>query len=1421
MKKLTLTNVQRGYLIGRTSTFELGGCSTHVYYEFINEHSPEKFYKALNDVISEQQMLRTIINSQGEEIVLDEVPYYSPDVYDWTNKSEQEIKELISGMRKKYSHEVMPSDKWPLFKLEFAKLPSGKYRLFGSCDLLIIDAGSFALLAKELSDKYFEKENNEEIGCFDEYLNLLEERKTKKKYIIDKKFWEGIADDIPPAPALPMVEDIDGSNNIFKRKHYFIEREIWDRVKKKLDSINVSASTGVLACYAAVLGFRCNQDRFTLNLPMTNLIRRKKGMNRVMGDFTEEMLMPVNNYKSGESFEEYISYINSEFMKYFKHSYFDGIELMSHIRSKNGETVKMPVVYTGMISDKSEFDYLDFFGEMVYGVSQTPQVILDCQVFETHGQLKIVWDYIERLFDSEDINSMFEQFIKLIEAMADEKTQASEIIKISDSYAHKLAEYNLTEKNISPCTLAELFKNSTEKYPDRTFVSDFSGSLTYKETDILSDKIAKGLIASGIKKGDRISVIGNRNNETIVNIIAAVKVGAVFVPVNPQYPEERRKYICENSSCICTLDGMKDFQSYSDEIISDTKPSDTAYVIYTSGSTGVPKGVVITNDAVCNTIADINERFKVTSDDKILSVSSFGFDLSIYDIFGAALAGAEVVIAKDNKDIHNLAELIDNHGITLWNSVPSIMELVAESHNDDYKNKTLKTVLLSGDWIPVSLPDKIREKYLNSKVISLGGATEGSIWSIYYEISSTEGMSSIPYGYPLGNQQMYLLDENGREVPCETEAEICIGGRGVAAGYDNNPEKTAESFIEHEKYGRIYRTGDFGRMKREGFMEFRGRRDGQVKIHGYRVELGEIEFAVQKINGIKQSVVDICKNENNSYDILAYIVSDKKKNTSAAPDMSEFNSRIEEFAENLSLAVSADKLDVLNRKLEDISTYYMKKFFADYGSFSTPDSRINIEKFISENGFEEKYANLLAEWLEVLCESGYAVKSDNEYVLLKYFETIDTDELWNNFDKLEGSDSIKPLKEYIRSCCESHYGLFKGEIVPVSLFFHESSSDVAKTIYTDNPVSVYTNAVARKAITEIIKENSSENKKFRILEVGAGIGGTSAELFREIADFNVEYDFSDISEFFLNNASKRFAEYDFINYKFLDINKDLQSQGCSYGEYDMVFGVNVIHDAENLDYTIENIKRILKPDGYLVMIETTDNMKSQMVSLGFLEGLNPVYEDMRNENKKAFMNEQQWLKLLSGHDMVSNSFYIKNAEIKKVVWQNLIIGRNHSEFELTEEKQIISELKKIFPDYMIPSKVFRIDEIPLTVNGKVDKNKLPKIFYSSSGRIYDAPENEMQQKLAEIWQNTLGKERIGIRDNFFELGGDSLNAIKIVTVCGKEGISIQLADLYNYNTIEALSNVAVYEKKDVENKELSSIDASIDESDLSSILAEL
>ena len=195
------------------------------------------------------------------------------------------------------------------------------------------------------------------------------------------------------------------------------------------------------------------------------------------------------------------------------------------------------------------------------------------------------------------------------------------------------------------------------KYPEKIAVTDYCSSLTYKMLDELSNSAASYLISSGVKHNDRVAVIGNRNKETVINIIGILKAGAAYVPINPQYPEERRKYIYSNSNCTFILNGDEKHQSVRDIISNDIKPSDTAYVIYTSGSTGMPKGVVISHDSACNTIIDMNERFNITSNDKFLSVSSFGFDLSVYDVFGAFAAGAEIVIAKDNKDIIELWQM--------------------------------------------------------------------------------------------------------------------------------------------------------------------------------------------------------------------------------------------------------------------------------------------------------------------------------------------------------------------------------------------------------------------------------------------------------------------------------------------------------------------------------------------------------------------------------------------------------------------------------------------------------------------------------------------------------------------------------------------------------------------------------------------
>ena len=227
--------------------------------------------------------------------------------------------------------------------------------------------------------------------------------------------------------------------------------------------------------------------------------------------------------------------------------------------------------------------------------------------------------------------------------------------------------------------------------------------------------------------------------------------------------------------------------------------------------------------------------------DKILAISELSFDLSVYDIFGLLCAGGTIVFPKQEEAKNNIhwLELIDKHKITLWNTVPQLADLLIEATEfKDFSLSSLRLFLLSGDYIPLKLPNKIRKKIANPTIMSLGGATEGSIWSIWNNIEKVdETWNSIPYGTAMPNQKIHILDKFGNLLPTGALGEICIGGIGVALNYWNDLEKTQASFFEHPDLGRLYRTGDSGLLNHAGYFEFIGRNDFQVKIRGYPILL--------------------------------------------------------------------------------------------------------------------------------------------------------------------------------------------------------------------------------------------------------------------------------------------------------------------------------------------------------------------------------------------------------------------------------------------------------------------------------------------------------------------------------------------------------------------------------------------------------
>lgn len=323
-----------------------------------------------------------------------------------------------------------------------------------------------------------------------------------------------------------------------------------------------------------------------------------------------------------------------------------------------------------------------------------------------------------------------------------------------------------------------------------------------------------------------------------------------------------------------------------DNLCLDIKPEELAYVIYTSGSTGVPKGVAVQHKPVINLIEWVNRTFKVGPHDRLLFVTSLCFDLSVYDIFGILASGGSIRVASRSelRNPEGLVEILRKEPITFWDSAPAaLQQLVPFFHNVKSKNdtNTLRLVFQSGDWIPVTLPDKVREAFPGTEVISLGGATEATVWSNYYPIGEVDPLwASIPYGKPIQNALYYILDSSLQPCPIGVTGDLYIGGECLAAEYMNDEKLTQEKFIpdpfNREMGGRMYKTGDTARWFEDGNMEFMGRKDFQVKVRGYRIELGEIESHLLKHEDIKDAVAIVRKDEDGNNYICSYIVSDKE-----------------------------------------------------------------------------------------------------------------------------------------------------------------------------------------------------------------------------------------------------------------------------------------------------------------------------------------------------------------------------------------------------------------------------------------------------------------------------------------------------------------------------------------------------------------
>ncbi|MDP5337906.1 MAG: amino acid adenylation domain-containing protein [Nodularia sp. (in: cyanobacteria)] len=521
----------------------------------------------------------------------------------------------------------------------------------------------------------------------------------------------------------------------------------------------------------------------------------------------------------------------------------------------------------------------------------------------------------------------------------------------TDERHQMLMEWNHTQTDFAEqLCIHQLFEAQVEQTPDAIAVVCGQEQLAYKELNWRANQLAHHLKQLGVKPGVLVGVYLERSLEMIPALLGILKAGGAYVPLEPSFPKARIQLLLSSLqiNCLVTqtdllasiheleLSALKhliclDKSAYStagkkpenhQEVFSPTPlhphtptPSvwhrsyldllptanlptfanfnDIAYVIFTSGSTGTPKGVVVRHQPVINLIEWVNKTFHVNSNDRVLFITSLCFDLSVYDIFGLLAAGGSirVVSSHDVRDPEALLHILCHEPITFWDSAPPALQQLAgffPKVQASNCHPQLRLVFMSGDWIPVTLPDLLKTTFPGVEVISLGGATEATVWSNYYPIGKVEPhWKSIPYGKPIQNAQYYILDAYLNPCPIGVTGELYIGGECLASGYLNQPELTAQKFIpnpfSNNPEARLYKTGDLARYFSDGNIEFLGRIDHQVKIRGFRIELGEIESVLTQHDYVEETVVIAREDEPGNKRLVAYLV----LNGESAPAMNE------------------------------------------------------------------------------------------------------------------------------------------------------------------------------------------------------------------------------------------------------------------------------------------------------------------------------------------------------------------------------------------------------------------------------------------------------------------------------------------------------------------------------------------------------
>lgn len=1284
----------------------------------------------------------------------------------------------------------------PLLRITIVRLGDNEHVFLLTIHHIITDGWSLKLFFEELGALYDAFTRDEASPLPEPSLQYVDYADWQQRWLRDQvledqlAYWRQHLDgapsmiDLPTDRPRPLVQSFDGA-----RHHLKLSPQLAVQLKRLSQQRGVTMFMLLLAAFETLLHRYSGQTDIVVGSPIAN--RNRAEVEHILGLFANTVALRTN-FSGDPIFTELLDQVRDVTLGAHAHQDAPFEKLIEALKPERSLT------HSPLFQVMFDFQTDSIYSLELDGLEVTP-VLLDrhTAMFDLNLSFRDqpdgpvgVCDYRTDLFEAETIARMMRHFETLLAGIAaNPERRVSELPLISAAEREELihvlsgARKAQHSSSLTADLVHVLFERNAAQSPSSLALICGTDQYTFAEVNSRANRLARYLRGRGAGPEVLVGVCLERGPELLIALLAVLKSGAAYVPLDPAYPELRISFIVTDSDMkllLTTSDllhklprGVEkicvDQEAISTGIQSDenvnalVSPKNAAYVIYTSGSTGEPKGVVVSHGALASHTHAIANEYCLNENDRVLQFASISFDVAAEEIFPTWCSGATVVLSG-SQSLPTIAEflsLVESSGITVVN-LPAVYwhQWAAELARSLLPLPSSLRLVITGNEKVMPERYKSWREWVGDTLTwkNAYGPTETTITATIYTPPVTfefAGHDAMPIGRPLVDRSVYILDSNLQPAPIGLAGEIYIAGQSLARGYLNQPALTAKNFVPHpfasEPGERLYRTGDRARFLAGGNIEFVGRTDEQLKIRGYRIEPGEVELALRQNPQVRDAIIVAREDNPGDRRLVAYVI---PIHTPAQVELWPSVGEYPVYDEILYHAMTNDQLR--NRSYRNaISRLVKDKLVVEIGT----GKDLVLSRFCLEAGAKKVYA------IEAMDEPFQLARETANKLGFQYKLVL-----------IHGNSRTLELPEQVDICVSEIIGTIGGSEGVATVL-----NDARRFLKPDGimiPLRCTTKIAAVRLDDQVLANPR----------------------FADLPRYYVERVFEQMGhEFDVRLCLKNFDSENLISDA--QVFEELDFTGSAQQEFERTLNFTITQDGRldgfllwiNLETTPgELIDTLAQQYSWLpvffpafypgVQVSSGDEIRARCSARLSSNGVNPDYRIEGN----VIRRDGQTFPFCFDSLYESTSF---KAGFYERLFAEKPAGEIPGELSASTLKRDLSEK---LPAYMVPSSYVFLKEIPLTTSGKIDRQALPAPVAVSTEQksTYVAPRNTTEEILAEIWAQVLGLERVSVHANFFELGGDSILSIQIISRANEVGLHLTPNHMFRYQTVAELAPVA-------------------------------